>query len=58
MSNPNGLLGQKLCHHLNQGRTLNEILMRAANLLSYFDLGKLNWAGANILKEFESSLQW
>jgi len=30
MSNPNGLLSQKLCHNLNQGRTLNNILMRAA----------------------------
>jgi len=25
MSNPNGLLSQKLCHCLNQGRTLNDI---------------------------------
>jgi len=25
MSNPKGLLGQKLCHYLNQGRTLNNI---------------------------------
>jgi len=25
MSNPNGLLSQKLCHYLNQGRTLNNI---------------------------------
>jgi len=23
MSNPNGLLSQKLCHHFNQGRILN-----------------------------------
>jgi len=29
MSNPNGLLSQKLCHYLKQGRTLNNILMRA-----------------------------
>jgi len=26
MSNPNGLLTQKLCHYLNQGRTSNDIL--------------------------------
>jgi len=25
MSIPNGLLSQKLCHYLNQGRTLNNI---------------------------------
>ena len=31
MSNPNGLLSQILCHYLNQGRTLNDILMRAAH---------------------------
>jgi len=31
MSNPNGLLGQNLCHYLNEGRTLNDILMRAAH---------------------------
>jgi len=24
MSNPNGLLSQKLCHYLNQGRILND----------------------------------
>jgi len=28
MSNPNGLLSQKLWHYLNQGRTLNDMLMR------------------------------
>jgi len=28
MSNPNGLLRQKLCHYLNQGRKLNDMLMR------------------------------
>jgi len=26
MSDPNGLLGQKLCHYLQQGRTLNGII--------------------------------
>jgi len=31
MSNPNGLLGQKLCRYLNQGRILKDILMRAAH---------------------------
>jgi len=25
MSNPNGLLSQKLCHYPNQGRILNDI---------------------------------
>jgi len=25
MSNPNGLLSQKLSHYLNKGRTLNDI---------------------------------
>jgi len=25
MSNPNGLLSQKLCQYLDQGRTLNDI---------------------------------
>jgi len=25
MSNPNGLLRQKVCHYLNLGRTLNNI---------------------------------
>jgi len=34
MSNPNGLLSQKLCHYLNQGRTLNNMLMRAAHLIA------------------------
>jgi len=42
MSKPNGLLSQKLCHYLNQGRTLNDILMRAAHCMTYFDLSKLN----------------
>jgi len=31
MSNPNGLLSQKVCHYLDQGRTLNDILLRAAH---------------------------
>jgi len=26
MSNPNGLLSQKLCHYLNQSRTVNGLL--------------------------------
>jgi len=33
MSNPNGLLSQKVCHYLKHGRTLNNILMTAAQLL-------------------------
>jgi len=44
MSNPNCLLSQKLCHYLNQGRKLNDILMRAAHLTAYFYLNKLNLA--------------
>jgi len=31
MSNPNGLLGQKVCDYLDQGCTLNDILLRAAH---------------------------
>jgi len=34
MSNPNGLLSQKLYRYLNQGRTLNDILMRLAHCIS------------------------
>ena len=44
LSNPNGLLSQKLCHYLNQGRTLNDILMRVEHWMAYFDLSKLNLA--------------
>jgi len=32
MTSPNGLLSQKSCHYLN----------RAAHLMDYFDLSKLN----------------
>jgi len=41
MPNPNGLLSQKLCHYRNQGHTLNDILMKAAQWKFYFDLNKL-----------------
>jgi len=41
MSNPNGLLGQKSYHYLNQGRTFYDILMRAAHWMAYFDISKL-----------------
>jgi len=58
MSNPNGLLSQKVCHYLNQGRTLNDILMRATHWMAYFDLSKLNLTKAKVLKAFESLLQW
>jgi len=35
MSNPNGLLSHKLCHYLNQGRTLNDNKhLRAAQLMA------------------------
>jgi len=44
MSNPNGLLSQKLYHCLNQGCTLNDIFVRAAYWMAYFDLSKLNLA--------------
>jgi len=44
MSNQNGLLSKKLCHYLNQGSTLNDILMRAEHSVAYFDLSKLNLA--------------
>jgi len=43
MSNPNGSLSQKLCHyHINQGRTWNDILMRPAHRMTYFDLSETN----------------
>jgi len=31
MPNPNDVLSQKLCHHLKQGHTLNNILLRATH---------------------------
>jgi len=42
MSNPNGLLSQKVCHYLDQGRTLNHILLRTAYWMADFGLRKLN----------------
>jgi len=54
MSNPNGLLGQNSCRYLNQGRTFDDILMRAPHLMTYLDLSKLNLAEANTLKAVES----
>jgi len=42
MSNTNGVLSQKVCQCLDQGRTLNDILLRAAYGMAYFDLGTLN----------------
>jgi len=44
MSSTNGLLSQKSCQYLNQDRTLNDILMRAAHGMAYFDLSQLNLA--------------
>jgi len=41
MSNPNGLLSQKVCQYFDQGRTLNDILSRSAHWMAYFDLSKL-----------------
>ena len=54
MSNPNRLLSQKSCHYLSQGRTLNNVSMRAAHWMPYFDLSKPNLVKANVLKAFES----
>jgi len=54
MSNHNCLLSQKLCHYLNQGHTLNDILMRTAYLMTYFDLSKLKLVQTNLFKAFES----
>jgi len=34
MSNPNVLLVQKSCRYLNQGRTFDDILMRAAHWMT------------------------
>jgi len=53
MSNWNCLLSQK-CHNLNQGPTLNDILMRATYWMTYFDLGKLNLVETNVQKASES----
>jgi len=51
MYNPNGLLSQKSCRYLNQGRTLYVRLMRAAHWMAYFDLIKLikliHWMRSN-----------
>jgi len=46
MSNPKCLLSQKLCHYLNQGHTLNNILLRRPRIecMTYFHLSKLNFA--------------
>ena len=54
MSNLNGLLSQKVCHYCDQGRTWNDILLRAAHGIAYFDLNKLNLVQDNVLKVFES----
>ena len=47
--NSNGLLSQNLWHYLNQGRTSNVMLMRAARWMAYLHLSKLNVGKANIL---------
>jgi len=41
MSKTNVSLRQKVCHCLDQGRTLNDMLMKAAHWMAYFDLIKL-----------------
>jgi len=48
-----GLLSQKLCHYLDQGRILNDRLMKGRALNGLFDLSKLNVVYANVLKAFE-----
>jgi len=52
MSNPNGLLSQNYITILNQGRTLNDIIIRAAHCVAYADLSKLNLSQDNELKAF------
>ena len=42
MSDRNCLLSQNLCNYLNQGRTLNDLLMKVAHWTIYFDLSRLN----------------
>jgi len=54
MSNPNSLLSQNVYHYLNQGRTLNYIVMRAAYCMVYSDISKLNLSEDEVLKAFES----
>jgi len=54
LSNPNGLLSQKLCHYLDQGSTLNDILLKATHWMAYFEHSKPIFAQANVLKVFES----
>jgi len=49
MSNRNGILSQNVCNYLDQGRTLNDIILRAAHWMVYFDFSKLNLAYTNIL---------
>jgi len=44
MSKPKCLLSRKVCRHLDQGRTLKDVLRRAAHWMAYFDLCKLNLA--------------
>jgi len=38
MSNPNDSLSQKLCHYRNQDHTFNDIVIRAAHSMAYFNL--------------------
>ena len=42
MSNPDGLLSQNEHHYRDQGRTLNDILLRAAHWMAFLDPSKLN----------------
>jgi len=44
MSNPNGLLKQKLCHYLNHGCTLNDIVYLLILLDEGRTLNDLYWS--------------
>ena len=52
------LTGQKLCHCLNQGSTLKDILMKSAHWMAYFDLSKLNLTYTNVMKALKSKMRW
>jgi len=56
MTSSRGPPNPKPTTDLNQGRTSNGILIRAAQI-AYFDLSKPNLAQPNVLNAFESQLQ-
>jgi len=49
---------KKVCHYLDQGRTLNDILIEDRTLNGLLWSYQIMLAWANVLKAFESSLQW